>query len=116
LSEAALGSDHDGEVRDLFTDRAAFDAWAARWRQRTNDEPQTAEERRIAMRAVNPAFIPRNHRIEAVIEAAVNRDDYAPFEELLSVLAKPFADQPAVAAYAEPPLPDQRVLQTFCGT
>ena len=68
------------------------------------------------MRAVNPAFIPRNHRIEAIIEAAVVSDDYAPFEELLAVLAKPFDDQPAYAAYAEPPQPEQRVLQTFCGT
>ncbi len=68
------------------------------------------------MRAVNPAFIPRNHRIEAIIEAAVNRDDYAPFEELLTVLAKPFDDQPTFTAYAEPPQPEQRVLQTFCGT
>ena len=50
------------------------------------------------MRAVNPAFIPRNHRIEAVIEAAVNRDDFAPFEELLTVLSKPYEDQPAFAA------------------
>ena len=45
-------------------------------------EPQSAAERRDAMRAVNPAFIPRNHRVEAVIQAAVNSDDYAPFEEL----------------------------------
>ena len=67
------------------------------------------------MRAVNPAFIPRNHRIEAVIQAAV-RDDYAPFEELLTVLSKPFADQPEFVAYADPPLPEQRVTQTFCGT
>jgi uncharacterized protein YdiU (UPF0061 family) len=116
LGEAALGPDHDGEVRELFTDPSAFSDWVARWRQRSGDEPQSAEERRTAMRAVNPAFIPRNHRIEAVIEAAVSRDDYAPFEELLAVLAKPFDDQPAYAAYAEPPLPDQRVLQTFCGT
>ena len=68
------------------------------------------------MRAVNPAFIPRNHRVEAVIEAAVNRDDFAPFEELLAVLSKPYEDQPAFAAYAEPPEPHERVLQTFCGT
>jgi uncharacterized protein YdiU (UPF0061 family) len=68
------------------------------------------------MRSVNPAFIPRNHRVEAIIEAAVNRDDYAPFEELLAVLAKPYQDQPALAAYADPPEPHQRVLQTFCGT
>jgi uncharacterized protein YdiU (UPF0061 family) len=57
----------------LFADPAAFDEWAARWRQRIGDEPQSAAERQAAMRAVNPAFIPRNHRVEAVIEAAVNR-------------------------------------------
>ena len=75
--------------------------------QRIADEPQSAAERQAAMRAVNPAFIPRNHRIEAVIPAAVNNDDYAPFEELLTVLSKPFEDQPEFAAYAEPPLPER---------
>jgi uncharacterized protein YdiU (UPF0061 family) len=107
-------ADDDG-VRAQFTDPAAFDEWAIRWRQRLADEPQSAAERQAAMRAVNPAFIPRNHRVEAVIAAAVN-NDYAPFEELLTVLSKPFEDQPTFAAYAEPPLPDQRVLKTFCGT
>jgi serine/tyrosine/threonine adenylyltransferase len=107
-------ADDDG-VRAQFTDPAAFDEWAIRWRQRLANEPQSVTERQDAMRAVNPAFIPRNHRVEAVIAAAVN-NDYAPFEELLTVLSKPFEDQPAYAAYAEPPLPDQRVLKTFCGT
>ncbi len=116
LADAALDSANDGAVRQLFADPAAFDDWAVRWRQRTGSEAQSGEERRNAMRAVNPAFIPRNHRIEAIIEAAVSRDDYAPFEELLTVLSKPFEDQPQFAAYAEPPQPEQRVLQTFCGT
>jgi uncharacterized protein YdiU (UPF0061 family) len=116
LSDAALGLADDGGVRQLFADPTAYDGWAIRWRQRTGDEPQTAAARRSAMRSVNPAFIPRNHRIEAVIEAAVNRDDFAPFEELLTVLSKPYEDQPAFSGYADPPEPDQRVLQTFCGT
>ncbi len=116
LSDAALGPDHDRNVRQLFADPTAYDDWAARWRQRIGDEPQDPATRRTAMRAVNPAFIPRNHRVEAVIEAAVNRDDFAPFEELLTVLSKPYEDQPALSGYAEPPEPDQRVLQTFCGT
>jgi uncharacterized protein YdiU (UPF0061 family) len=116
LAEAALDAKYDGAVSQLFADPNAFGEWAARWRQRTADEPQSAEQRRNAMRAVNPAFIPRNHRIEAIIEAAVVSDDYAPFEELLTVLAKPFDDQPEFAAYADPPQPEQRVLQTFCGT
>jgi uncharacterized protein YdiU (UPF0061 family) len=116
LSDAALDPAGDAEVQKLFADPAAYDAWATRWRQRIAEEPQDAAARQAAMRAVNPAFIPRNHRVEAVIEAAVNRNDFAPFEQLLAVLAKPFEDQPAFAGYAEPPKPDERVLQTFCGT
>ena len=68
------------------------------------------------MRRVNPAFIPRNHRVEAAIVAAVERQDYAPFEELLVVLANPYDDQPEHAAYAEAPRAEERVTQTFCGT
>src|SRR4029077_19564015 len=49
-------------VSDQFTDPAAYEEWAKRWRQRLTDEPQSAAERQSAMRAVNPAFIPRNHR------------------------------------------------------
>jgi uncharacterized protein YdiU (UPF0061 family) len=116
LSEAAADPAFDAEVRALFAEPSAYDEWAARWRQRTSEEPQSPAERRAAMRAVNPAFIPRNHRVEAVIHAAMVKDDYAPFEELLAVLSKPFEDQPQFAEYAEPPQPDQRVLQTFCGT
>lgn len=116
LGEAALDPAHDGEVRQLFLEPAGYDEWAARWRQRIGDEPQSAEARSAAMAAVNPAFIPRNHRIEAVIQAAVRNNDFAPFEELLAVLAKPFEEQPDFVEYANPPKPEQRVLQTFCGT
>jgi serine/tyrosine/threonine adenylyltransferase len=116
LSDAALDPADDRKVRQLFAEPTAYDDWAVRWRQRIGDEPQGAAIRQTAMRAVNPAFIPRNHRVEAVIEAAVNRDDFTPFEELLTVLAKPYQDQPALSAYADPPEPHQRVLRTFCGT
>jgi serine/tyrosine/threonine adenylyltransferase len=116
LSDAALDSAEDTSVRQLFADPSAYDEWAVRWRQRIGDEPQSPAARQSAMRSINPGFIPRNHRIEAVIEAAVSRDDFAPFEELLTVLSKPYEDQPAYAAYADSPEPDQRVLKTFCGT
>jgi uncharacterized protein YdiU (UPF0061 family) len=116
LSEVALAPADDGVVRQSFADPTAYDQWAVRWRQRIDDEPHDPVARRSAMRAVNPAFIPRNHRVEAVIEAAVNRDDFAPFEEILMVLSHPFEDQPEYSSYAEPPEPHQRVLQTFCGT
>jgi uncharacterized protein YdiU (UPF0061 family) len=116
LSDAALDPAGNSEVRQLFAEPAAYDEWAVRWRQRIGDEENAPAARQAAMRTVNPAFIPRNHRVEAVIEAATKRDDYAPFEELLAVLSKPYEDQPALSAYAEPPEPHQRVLQTFCGT
>ena len=116
LSAAAEDAARDQDVRALFADPVAYDEWVVRWRQRTGEEPQTPTERAGVMRTVNPAFIPRNHRIEAVIQAAVARDDYAPFEELIAVLAKPYEEQPAFADYANPPEPHQRVLQTFCGT
>ena len=74
------------------------------------------DNRRARMHAVNPAFIPRNHRIEEVIEAAVVASDFTPFEALLSILAKPFEDQPAFAHYMDPPQVHERVCQTFCGT
>jgi uncharacterized protein YdiU (UPF0061 family) len=116
LSEAAADEGRDAEVRSLFADPGAYDAWAPRWRQRLREEPGDAAAHRDAMLAVNPAFIPRNHRVEAVIRAAVDRDDFAPFEELLAVLARPYDAQPALARYMEPPAANERVLQTFCGT
>ncbi|KUL97128.1 hypothetical protein DK26_04250 [Bosea sp. WAO] len=107
----------DGEgCRDLFEHPAEFDGWESRWRQRLQKEPRAAETQRAAMRAVNPLFIPRNHRIEAVIQAAEERDDLKPFEELLSVLAKPYEEQPGRENYALPPAAHERVLATFCGT
>src|SRR6185295_2898796 len=84
----------DGPVRSLFADPALFDDWAARWRARLALEGGSGAARRDAMRAVNPAFIPRNHRVEAAIVAA-EASDFGPFEELLTVLARPYDDQPA---------------------
>jgi uncharacterized protein YdiU (UPF0061 family) len=115
LSEDAGGEDNE-KARALFSDQAAFDGWAARWRQRLTHEKASPEERRKAMLSVNPKFIPRNHRVEAVIQAAVEKDDFGPFEELCEVLSKPFDEQPGREDYTLPPKPEERVLQTFCGT
>ncbi|WP_315832916.1 protein adenylyltransferase SelO [Bradyrhizobium prioriisuperbiae] len=106
LCDAAEGD--AGELRALFTEPAGLDAWLGKWQSRRSGDG-------AALRKVNPAFIPRNHRIEAAIVAAT-QGDFAPFETLGTVLARPYDDQPEFAAYAEPPQPEQRVLQTFCGT
>ncbi len=116
LCAAAESEAGDSAIEELFTEPAAYRTWARAWRARLAREPQPGSEHAAYMRLVNPAFIPRNHRIEALITAAVERGDFAPFEELARVLSRPYEDQPAAAAYASPPLPQERVTQTFCGT
>ncbi len=106
----------DAIARALFADPAAYDAWASAWRRRLAEEPTEPRARRAAMRAENPAFIPRNHLVEAALDAAVQREDFGPFEELLEVLSRPYEDRPGFERYAAPPRPEERVLQTFCGT
>jgi serine/tyrosine/threonine adenylyltransferase len=114
----AAAEDRDAvpRVRALFGDGRDFDDWAQRWRSRLTRESTSATVRAQAMRQANPAYIPRNHRIEQMIVAAVEQGDMTPFEELNAVLSQPYGEQAAFAAYAEPPAPNERVLQTFCGT
>lgn len=111
----AADSSGDEAVRAGFDDPAAFDPWATRWRERLAAESADDGERRAAMRAVNPAYIPRNHRVQQAIDAA-GEQDLQPLEDLLQVLAAPFDDHPELAAYAEPPRPEEEIRQTFCGT
>ena len=112
---AAKAAPHD-PVRALFIDPAAFDAWALQWRSRLAQEGGPGEARRQAMRQVNPAFIPRNHQVQAALAAAENGFDLAPLDALLGVLARPYDDQPGFAAYAAPPRDEEVVHATFCGT
>ncbi len=114
---AALAADEDtADFAATFQEPQSVAPWLERWRERLGRDPQTPAARAAAMRRVNPAFIPRNHRIQQAIEAAVEDGDFSLFEALLKVLATPYEEQPAFAPYAEPPLPSERVLQTFCGT
>jgi uncharacterized protein YdiU (UPF0061 family) len=116
LSDAAADPMHDKHVRELFADPTAYDRWAEEWRLRLAEESTSPADRAAAMRAVNPAFIPRNHMVEAALNAATNAQDFQPFEELLEVVAHPYEDRPGRERFALPARPEERVLQTFCGT
>lgn len=116
LADLAVNPQDETNVRRLFANPNALEAWLAQWRLRLKEEGGDPAERAARMRAVNPAFIPRNHLVEEAIVAAVNSGDFSPFENLLSALSMPYADQPAFRRYAIPPRPDQIVHQTFCGT
>jgi serine/tyrosine/threonine adenylyltransferase len=115
LATAAKGD--DSKARTVFDEPAAFDAWAALWRERLAQEPDH-DTGRLAdrLRAANPAVIPRNHRIEEVIAAAVENRDFAPFEAMHAILQRPFDDQSSAEKYAGPPRPEEVVRATFCGT
>src|SRR5215475_1431661 len=117
LADAATDSEGDTAVRSLFSDPTAFDDWANRWHQRlAHDGEGTSECRAAAMRAVNPAFIPRNHLVEEALSAAVQQGDLSGFETLTRLLSRPFDEEPPLARYRDPPRPDQIVRETFCGT
>jgi uncharacterized protein YdiU (UPF0061 family) len=116
LCDAAAGPEGDVSVRALFSDPAAYDGWAAGWRRRLDEEPADGQARAAAMHRTNPAFIPRNHLVEAALDAASLRQDFQPFEDLLVVISRPYDERPELEMYSTPARPEERVLQTFCGT
>ena len=97
-------------------DPAVLSDWLPKWRERLARDPQDDDQRRTLMRRANPAYIPRNHRVEDMIQAAVEREDYAPFEDMLRVLMMPYDEQPGAQRYAEAPGETEKVYRTFCGT
>ena len=116
LSEAVEPST-DTALTSLFGENERpIRGWLDVWRRRLALESGTAAARVASMRRANPAFIPRNHRVEEAIRAAEDRGDFQPFETLVHVLATPHEDHPDHAYLGDPPTPEQRVRETFCGT
>jgi serine/tyrosine/threonine adenylyltransferase len=120
LAGSAESAANDASLRELFAPSPGIDDWLQRWRERLAREPQGADdraaERAAHMRGANPAFIPRNHRVEAALEAASQRGDFEPFHRLLHILEHPYEDQPGAGEFELPPTAAERVLRTFCGT
>jgi uncharacterized protein YdiU (UPF0061 family) len=109
------GGESDELFASSFNNQAGAREWLSRWHIRLAREKALPQERASAMRAVNPAIIPRNHKVEEAL-AAANYGDLSFFERLLQALEKPYEDRAEFADYAVPPKPEERVLQTFCGT
>jgi uncharacterized protein YdiU (UPF0061 family) len=115
LARAAESPSADEALAAMFEPPQAFHAWAASWRARLDRDPGAPAEKAARIRAVNPAFIPRNHRVEEAI-AAARAGDLGPFERLRRVLERPFDEQPEHAELAAPPGEAQWSYRTFCGT
>ncbi|CAB1075604.1 hypothetical protein JY97_10255 [Alkalispirochaeta odontotermitis] len=93
-----------------------FKQWFERWQARLKRQPDSREASHRVMIAHNPAVIPRNHQVEAALEAAVERADFTVMEKLLDVLSQPYQDPPEQAGYHLPPPPTAQPYRTFCGT
>jgi uncharacterized protein YdiU (UPF0061 family) len=102
-------------VRDLFIDRAAFDAWAARYAERLRNENSVDAERRARMHAVNPKFVLRNHIAEQAIRRA-QEGDFTETERVLELLRRPFDEQPEHEAYAGFPPDWAEQLEVSCSS
>jgi uncharacterized protein YdiU (UPF0061 family) len=105
----------DEPLRDLFIDRPAFDAWAVQYRNRLRQENSLDGERQVRMHAVNPKYVLRNYLAQVAIEKAQNKD-FSEVARLLSVLEKPFDEQPENEHYAELPPDWASTLEVSCSS
>ncbi|HEY8857141.1 MAG TPA: YdiU family protein [Rugosibacter sp.] len=106
----------ENALRALYVDSTALDGWLPRWQQRAQDS-RPAADRAAAMQAVNPLYIPRNHKVEEVLTAAAEHGDMQPFEQLLKVIQQPFVEQAEAQDYLLPAsIAASASHKTFCGT
>ncbi len=112
----SVANDKDDAVRGLFSQPEKIDEWLVRWHKRLSFESIQDQQRQKSMQHVNPVYIPRNHQIEAVIRAAEDHNDFAPFHALHDVLQNPFQYRQGKEDYMLPPKPEEVVQKTYCGT
>ncbi|MGI4851100.1 MAG: protein adenylyltransferase SelO [Janthinobacterium lividum] len=115
LAEAIKAS-NDYNFKALFSNGSEIDQWLQSWRRRLSQETKSLLNIAQDMNTLNPAFIPRNHRIEQAIRAATTQNDFSKMEQLNLFLSQPYQDQPDHVDYMNPATPAERVYQTFCGT
>lgn len=115
----AVGADGPEQAPALlegFPEPQALTDWLLVWQRRLHAEAQPQASVQATMRARNPRYIPRNHRVEQAIAAAVDDGDLAPFHRLVDVVCDPYTERSAAEYCATPPADHERVTQTFCGT
>jgi uncharacterized protein YdiU (UPF0061 family) len=110
---SVLETKNDRDLVELFAEPSGISDWLSRWTKRLDSENKDAAL--AMMKSHNPVYIPRNHRIEEVIQAAY-AGDLAPFEKLADVTQAPFSHSDAFKEFEAAPEPDQVVQATFCGT
>lgn len=113
---ASVARGDSDQVRSMFEDATAIDAWLERWLARLGSEGEESSARADAMDRVNPIYIPRNHKVQEALDAAVDSDDLEPFRRLMSVLERPFDRREGLEEF-EGRAPDSfGRYTTYCGT
>jgi uncharacterized protein YdiU (UPF0061 family) len=107
-----VSGESEKSLLDLFNNKADATQWLSDWRALRNNNPGTAD----TMREANPALIARNHRVEAALLAATNSNDLKPLLRLGEALRNPYQCSPENRDLQQPPLPEEVVSATFCGT
>lgn len=94
----------------------SFKKWHSNWQDRLQASGGSHKDSINLMQQNNPVFIPRNHNVEQALTEAEEKGDLSVFEELLQVVKTPYLDKDKYQKYKNPPQPNERVYQTFCGT
>lgn len=106
-----------GKIEDtVLFGTPEFTEWHELWKARLERQEESKASSQQLMANSNPVVIPRNHRVEEALEAAVEQGDFSVMERLLEVLSTPYTDSPKQAEYCTPPAPSTRPYRTFCGT
>lgn len=103
------------EETDLFKSEE-FTQWHEKWQNRLGRQQESKDASHELMKKSNPAVIPRNHRVEEALEAAVEKGDFSVMERLLAVMSNPYAHSPELTDYCKPPAPSKLPYRTYCGT
>ncbi|MFX3675225.1 MAG: YdiU family protein [Paenisporosarcina sp.] len=93
-----------------------FSKWYEQWQARLGRQEESKTSSQQLMQNSNPAVIPRNHRVEEALEAAVDHGDLHVMERLLEVLSRPYEHSPEKADYCTPPEDSTHPYRTYCGT
>ncbi|MDX1771593.1 MAG: protein adenylyltransferase SelO family protein, partial [Planococcaceae bacterium] len=103
------------EDADLFSSDE-FIQWHKLWQERLTRQDDSKADSQQLMQNSNPAIIPRNHRVEGAIEAAVENGDYSVMENLLNILSNPYAHSQEQTDFNTVPVESNQPYRTFCGT
>ncbi|OUX09749.1 MAG: hypothetical protein CBE02_01060 [Gammaproteobacteria bacterium TMED242] len=103
-------------IKKLFNNSRRLDGWMMVWHERLSQEGIDDEKIAFSMNKINPVYIPRNHKVEEALKAAVSDNNLEPFTILYSILQSPYDEVNGLESFTRPPSESDIPYRTFCGT